>query len=523
MAVAPSRHQHHPATTPASVFQRLRMGRDDWIWVALGILVLVGFLLRLRGLHQSIVDDEIGTLKDVQGRGFSQLIDFLASGSGAPTTTPHAGILQAVPAEQSPPLYFILAWVSAKLGDPTVLIRLPSLVLGSATIPLLYALGLRTVGRRAALIAAALIALSPFAIFYSVEARPYATLMFLSVVSTLALLRASEPERSRWWWVVYAATASAAIYTHYTAIFVLGGQAVWALVAHREHWRALVLALGAAALSFVPWLPHVHGFSAVYVFIARVLGLTHGAALLTWLNGTPDIPLHRSPGTGALVLLGVGVGVGIAGLAARAWTTRGSTMVWRPSRELVLVLVLALATLIGIELYDRIAHNVLFLFPRNLSASLPFALLVLGWVVTRPEPRTASVASGLALAGVAIGAVGTLDDTNSRPPVRAVAHFLDQHAAASETVFLRAAPSANESVDLLKTIPLYGPRSYSTGSPASPIGFELRHQWDFQGRSGIAVGEYVRPATVAPTAGRDRVFMVVLDGVRIQPLPSQIR
>ena len=51
--------------------------------------------------------------------------------------------------------------------------RLPSLLAGTATIPLVFLVGDRTVGRRAGLVAAALVALSPFMIYYSAEARGY--------------------------------------------------------------------------------------------------------------------------------------------------------------------------------------------------------------------------------------------------------------------------------------------------------------------------------------------------------------
>ena len=57
--------------------------------------------------------------------------------------------------------------------------RLPSLIAGTATIPLVYLLGVRTLGRTAGLIAAAVIALSPFMIYYSVEARAYALMIAL--------------------------------------------------------------------------------------------------------------------------------------------------------------------------------------------------------------------------------------------------------------------------------------------------------------------------------------------------------
>jgi len=40
--------------------------------------------------------------------------------------------------ERNPPLFFFLAAAAAKLGDPTVWTRMPSLLLGTATIPLTY-------------------------------------------------------------------------------------------------------------------------------------------------------------------------------------------------------------------------------------------------------------------------------------------------------------------------------------------------------------------------------------------------
>ena len=95
---------------------------------------------------------------------------------------------------------------------------------------MVYALGRQVVGPLAGVVAAALVALSPFAAFYSVEARPYATMVFFVALSTLALLRAVEDERRRWW-VVYALAAACAVYSHYTAIFVVAGQAVWAILA----------------------------------------------------------------------------------------------------------------------------------------------------------------------------------------------------------------------------------------------------------------------------------------------------
>ena len=135
-------------------------------------------------------------------------------------------------AEITPPLYF-LAVVADHAGRhmPGAVLRLPSLIAGAVTIPLVYAARPAPLGRRAALVAAALTALSPFMIYYSGEARAYALMMLLLVASTLSMLLALDTGRARWW-VLYAACSCAAFYTHYTAAFILATQFVWLVWAH---------------------------------------------------------------------------------------------------------------------------------------------------------------------------------------------------------------------------------------------------------------------------------------------------
>ena len=120
------------------------------------------------------------------------------------------------------------------------------MIAGTATIPLVYLLGLRTVGRRAALVATAATALAPFMVYYSAEARAYGVMILAVRVSTLAMLLALDTGRARWW-VVYAVAACAAVYSHYTCVFVLGAQWVWVMWAHPEARRAAVIATAAAA------------------------------------------------------------------------------------------------------------------------------------------------------------------------------------------------------------------------------------------------------------------------------------
>ena len=119
-------------------------------------LTAVGVALRLAVAHQSLAADELSTRWIVAGHGLGDVLSAVRTD-----------------AEITPPLSFVAAWLTTRIDVTPELLRAPSLVAGAAVIPLVYAVGLRTVGRRAALVATALTAFSPFMIFYSAEARGY--------------------------------------------------------------------------------------------------------------------------------------------------------------------------------------------------------------------------------------------------------------------------------------------------------------------------------------------------------------
>lgn len=71
-------------------------------------------------------------------------------------------------------------------------LRLPSVLLGAAAVPLVYLLARRWLSRRSALLAAAFLALSPLHIRYSREARAYALVTVEFISFAILLLRASD-------------------------------------------------------------------------------------------------------------------------------------------------------------------------------------------------------------------------------------------------------------------------------------------------------------------------------------------
>jgi hypothetical protein len=92
--------------------------------------------------------------------------------------------------DQHPPLYYLLlhAWI-ADFGDTPYYARLLSALFGTATIPIIYLTGKRLSGFVMGLAAAALLAFSPFNIYYAQEARMYTLLTFNAAVAMYALVR----------------------------------------------------------------------------------------------------------------------------------------------------------------------------------------------------------------------------------------------------------------------------------------------------------------------------------------------
>ena len=89
-----------------------------------------------------------------------------------------------------PPLYYLLLhyWIAYN-GDTPYYARLLSALFGTATIPIIYLIGRRLSGATAGLVAAVLLAFSPFNIYFAQEARMYTFLMFNAAVAIYALAR----------------------------------------------------------------------------------------------------------------------------------------------------------------------------------------------------------------------------------------------------------------------------------------------------------------------------------------------
>jgi 4-amino-4-deoxy-L-arabinose transferase-like glycosyltransferase len=445
-------------------------------------LAVAGVVVRLLVADQSLFADELSTRWMIADRSFGDVIAAVHTD-----------------AEITPPLYFAASWLTTQLGLDPLLVRAPSLIAGAATIPLVYLVGVRTVRRPAALVAAALTALSPFMIFYSAEARGYALMAALVLLSTLALLLALEG-RPRWW-VAYGACTCLAVYSHYTSVFALAAQLLWLLWAHPDARRPALIANAAAAVAFLPWIGGLRGDldSPTTDILSSLQSLSWGyvrTSLSHWAIGfpyaTPRTRVWDLPGTLGLLLIAAGVALAAAGLLrARPG---------RPDPRVILVAMLAVSVPLGELAASLLGANLLGV--RNLAASWPAYALCLAAFLVAGGPRIGRVAAALVLAGFALGAVKMLDPDFARPDYDAVVEEVERGAAPGDVV-----------IDGASLSPAGVPTAFDAGFGPGRRLFEL-------GRDEVVYDPFriVAPAPppqqvvrrAAAAAGGDRINLVLL-------------
>ncbi len=394
---------------------------------ALAVLALTvaGAIVRVIVARQSVFADELSTYWISATHSLGGVLSLLYS-----TGRIHH-------AEITPPLSFVASWLTTRLGKTPELLRLPALLAGTATIPVVYLLGLRTVGRRAALLACALTALSPFMIYYSAEARAYGLLMFFVTLSTLSMLLALDTGRRRWW-ALYAICSAAAFYTHYTCLFVLAIQLAWVLWTQPAARRPALLANAAAVVLALPWIPGlIQDLRSPTVKILSALSAFTPNAIRVdiqhWALGYPYTVaggLRELPGTPALVLLAIAA---LAAVGGAVWRARGER--WRlprPDGRIVLVVAALLATPVGEVIASAVGNHIIGV--RDLAASWPYLALTASAVVAAAGPALGTAAALLAVVAFAFGTAKMLEPRFSRPNFQGPADYITAHADPGDVV-----------------------------------------------------------------------------------------
>jgi mannosyltransferase len=274
--------------------------------------------------------------------------------------------------DTQPPLYFLLLYLQRRLaGESGFSLKFLSAMWGVSVVPLFYVLGRRLLSPAAGLLTALLGAISPFYLWYSQEMRMYPMLVALGALSVYTLLRALGVGRggeSRWWWLVYLLSTAAALYTHYTAFFLLGFEIVAGLgLAIWQRRRGVLVAVALTVLAGLPLVPYaiwrlrfVHEADYYFVPLPAIAASLFGAFATGLTSRLPHL---------GLVHLGLLVPF-LAGLARPA----ASTTTGRRARSAFLVGWLALPTL---ALFALSLFKPIFQGPRHLIVVSPAFYLIL--------------------------------------------------------------------------------------------------------------------------------------------------
>jgi hypothetical protein len=393
------------AAVAARTFRGLRLASTPAeTWLLVGI-VGVGALVRFATLGtQSYWFDEAQAAHELQLSLGSMLSSFNA-------------------VETAPPLYFVLGWVWVHLfGNGAVALRSLSALAGTALIPITFLAGRELVSRRAGLLAAAFVAINPFMVWYSQEAREYMLVAAFCGAALVFFARALRDPSTRnvTWWAVFSGLA---LLTHYFAGFLVAPEAVWLLyVARRRATVVAVAALVVIELALIPLLL-AHATSSLLGFItATPLGTRIREVPVAFALGPPfegSLLSYGLIGAAALVavllaLLIVGAdrdelrGAGIAALLAAC-----------------VLLLPILAALLGKDYYIERAV---------IPAWVPLSIVIAAACTTRLRLAGAVLAT-VVLAGFAYGLIRIdTDPAYQRPDWRAVAHALGSSSSARAIV-----------------------------------------------------------------------------------------
>jgi mannosyltransferase len=212
------------------------------------------------------------------------------------------------------PLYFFLlrGWI-ALTGTTEYALRFFSLLFGVLCVPLSYVLGRQLFDRQSGLLAAVMVAVSPYLIWYSQEVKMYTLVTALALLGVYGLRRAVAEREWRWWAVQVVAT-SLAFYSHILAALLIPVQILLFLIwwpQARKQWVGPIVSLACLTLPYLP----LAVWQARQVFQIRETGFHQyplGEMAEILLNGWSTGILGRCLPWGALLMIALAL-IGLFG------------------------------------------------------------------------------------------------------------------------------------------------------------------------------------------------------------------
>jgi hypothetical protein len=298
----------------------------------------------------------------------------------------------------APPLYyFLLHFWMGLVGHSDMDVRALSGVFAVLTLPVMWWVVRKGFGRVEAIAALAMLASSPFAVYFATETRMYSLVMFLvtaGIGAVMALL--SHPTVLRA--LLVAIITSLLVYTHYWCFYLLVAVGLWFvwLVARDtgERRRGALYGLGAialGALTFIPWFSSFQ-YQRVHTGTPWALGPSL-ASTFGWIGGfignqsvqSSSLDLHLELALIVfLVLLAFGYAAAPVGRDVLEFRLFGQSR----ARVLTVIFLVTLAIAYVASRQSNTAFQ-----PRYASVVFPVAVILVGLGVAALPNRTFQVAA----------------------------------------------------------------------------------------------------------------------------------
>lgn len=337
-------------------------------WPGLLGLVVLAAVLRLHGLGSQLWLDEMDAVLESIRR-------------------PALDIATRWPATTSHVLYDLCSHACLRaLGETPLAVRLPAALFGVGGVAALFLFSEPVLGRRVALVAGALLAVSYHHVFYSQNARGYTALLLFALLASAALLRLRARPGATATRAGYVAGCVLAAYSVALGLFVIVGHGLLVAAGAATAWlqrRRPALPVrawaGAAALAalligavYAPLAPHLLRFTQRQARLPAGAEAAHGG------------PMSRL-GVAADALEGLGRGFGgRTGLAAAAIVASIGGALWARRDGLSLAVLVApvvieLAALLAADVPLSPRYFALALAPLVIALAVGL-VAVAGWI-----------------------------------------------------------------------------------------------------------------------------------------------
>jgi 4-amino-4-deoxy-L-arabinose transferase-like glycosyltransferase len=504
----------HPSSRQAKPLTRLTSG--PWPILAVVVLALALRLINLSG--RPLWYDEA----------------FAVLYAEKPFTTMLYGTVTRVEgaAADVHPLFFystLHTWMLAA-GQSPFAVRALSVLVGTATVVMAYLFARRLFNQRAGLAAAIIVAIAPFHIYYSQEARMYAMLGFAAVTTAYFFVRAWTG--GGWGnWLAFAIFGTLTLYAHNLGFMFLAGLELWVLwawlrpgAARWRNIRPFLLSHLLIIVLFAPWLavvPSQFGKiqQAYWVEQPGVVKLIQTILIFHFAYDNQSLPGWLLPPAlffSLLILAIIAfelVRQHMASSSQQASPTPDSTL---PARKLLptsysllptepsppgscsLLLFLSLAPVLLTFLASQIRP--VYIVRALLPAALMYYTLIAGVLVAGRPPRL--VKWGLLLPSALIVAASLMNHYSyaqfPRPPFDEAAAYLRTHYQPADVIVhsnkLTFLPTHYYDRSLPQTFIADEP-----GSPSDTLAYPTQQ----------ALGLFATPDMAAATQGHERVWFVI--------------